>query len=88
MSKNVKHILLVEDDLTIQQVMVAMVEALGLAVDTAANGRVCLEKVAQHHYDLIFMDCQMPEMDGFETTCQLRRQEAAPVSWGRRAGNR
>ena len=46
-------------------------------MDVAANGREALKMAAQLPYDLIFMDCQMPEMDGYETTGEIRKREGA-----------
>jgi CheY-like chemotaxis protein/HPt (histidine-containing phosphotransfer) domain-containing protein len=49
---------------------------MGCVVETAANGRHALDRHASGEYSLIFMDCQMPEMDGFEATAEIRRREA------------
>jgi CheY-like chemotaxis protein len=48
-------------------------------VDVAANGRKAVEMVGLLHYDAIFMDCQMPEMDGFEATQEIRRREGSSL---------
>jgi CheY-like chemotaxis protein len=50
---------------------------MGCVVETAVNGRRALDRYASGEYSLIFMDCQMPEMDGFEATAEIRRREAA-----------
>jgi CheY-like chemotaxis protein len=54
-----------------------MLGKLGCRVELAANGREALQMAAQLPYDLIFMDCQMPEMDGYEATAELRKLEQA-----------
>jgi CheY-like chemotaxis protein len=49
----------------------------GLHVDSAANGLIAVEKIKYQNYDIVFMDCQMPEMDGFEATAEIRKNEKA-----------
>jgi two-component system sensor histidine kinase/response regulator len=70
------HVLLVEDSPVNLEVAVAILESMGCTVETAVHGRHALERHADGEYDLIFMDCQMPEMDGFEATLEIRRREA------------
>jgi PAS domain S-box-containing protein len=70
------HVLLVEDNVINQRVALSMLERLGLTADLAQDGYEALAAVDRHHYDLILMDCQMPQMDGFETSAELRRREA------------
>lgn len=61
-------ILLVEDNAINREVAFVVLSAVGLDVDTAENGRLALEQVRQHDYDIILMDMQMPVMDGLEAT--------------------
>ena len=70
------RVLLVEDSPVNLEVGVAILESMGCTVETATNGLRALERYANSVFDLIFMDCQMPEMDGFDTTAEIRRREA------------
>ncbi len=70
------RMLLAEDNPTNQKVALRILEKLGFQADVANNGKQALDAVRAREYDLVFMDVQMPEMDGFETTEQIRRLEA------------
>jgi PAS domain S-box-containing protein len=70
-------ILVVEDNLINQQVALGILQIQGYNVSVANNGREALEACAQGAFDLILMDCHMPEMDGFEATIEIRRREQA-----------
>jgi two-component system sensor histidine kinase/response regulator len=71
------RLLLVEDNLINQKVAVAMLASGGYHVDTALNGVAALQAIADHPYDAILMDCQMPEMNGYEATAAIRAREGA-----------
>lgn len=70
-----KHILLVEDQVVNQMLMRAFFTQIGCDVTLAANGREAVQFVVKQKFDLVFMDCHMPEMDGFEATKQIRAFE-------------
>jgi two-component system, sensor histidine kinase and response regulator len=74
------HLLLVEDNPVNQDVALTMLEFMGCQVETVYDGRQALRALARTTYDLVLMDCQMPEMDGFEATKVIRAQEAAAPS--------
>jgi len=69
------RILVVDDHQVNQQLGVLMVERLGFRADVASNGQEALEALSRIPYDLILMDCQMPEMDGYEATRLIREKE-------------
>jgi signal transduction histidine kinase/ActR/RegA family two-component response regulator len=70
-----ERILLVEDNKVNQKVAVLMLKRLGVEADVASNGTEALKAMASRNYRLILMDCQMPEMDGFEATRCIRAQD-------------
>ena len=72
---SVARVLVVEDNHVNQIIAVRMLEKLGCRVDVAANGREALDMLPRLAYDLVLMDCQMPEMDGFAATRAIRARE-------------
>lgn len=68
-------ILVAEDNIANQKLAVRRLEKLGVRADVAGTGAEVLEALQRSHYALILMDCQMPEMDGFEATAEIRRLE-------------
>ena len=69
------RVLVVEDNPVNQTVVVLMLESLGCRAEVAENGRQALERLDERRYDLILMDCEMPEMDGFEASVAIRARE-------------
>jgi two-component system, sensor histidine kinase and response regulator len=67
------RILVVEDNLINQQVATRILNKFECQVDVAANGREALKRVTSAHYDLVLMDCLMPEMDGYQATAAIRK---------------
>lgn len=71
------HILVAEDNHINQLFFIELLKHCGCTCDVVDNGDEVLIALQQKHYDLVLMDCQMPEMDGFTATREIRRREAA-----------
>lgn len=67
------RVLVVEDNAVNQRVAVTMLAKFGIRAEVASNGVEGLEKLRAREYDLVFMDCQMPEMNGYEAATQIRK---------------
>jgi CheY-like chemotaxis protein len=74
------EILLVEDDDISAQAARTLLERLGCTVDHVSNGEEAIDLFGKKSYDLIFMDWQMPQMDGLETTARIRRMPQGRVT--------
>jgi CheY-like chemotaxis protein len=70
-------VLLVEDNVVNQKVFAAMMASIGYRMDVAVNGVEALDALDRRHYAVVFMDCQMPVMDGYQTTEKIREREGS-----------
>ena len=66
---------MVDDSRVNRMILQRLLQSIGCWVQQAANGREALTQMGKHCFDVVLMDCQMPEMDGYEATRQLRQLE-------------
>jgi len=76
MSGSRRTILVVDDNAINNRIMVGQIETLGFVADSASSGFEALERMAHRRFDAVLMDCQMPVLDGYETTRRIREMEA------------
>lgn len=69
-----RHVLLVEDSPVTQDLLAILLKNMGVELSIAGNGVDAIALLARESFDLVLMDCQMPQLDGFEATRQLRAQ--------------
>jgi len=75
-----RHVLLVDDNELNAGLAARVLEAIGFEVVTASNGLIALERFAAEKFDIVLMDCQMPVLDGYEATAEIRKHELAMSS--------
>ena len=71
------HVLVAEDNTINQKVAVGLLEKFGCRAVAVANGCEVLQALELVHYDISFMDCQLPDLDGYKTTMEIRQREAS-----------
>lgn len=71
-----RRILVVDDSVMNQKLTVVQLQRLGFAADAVGNGVEAIAAFAQRPYDVVLMDCEMPQMDGYQATVEIRKREA------------
>jgi CheY-like chemotaxis protein len=73
---DVRRVLVVDDSVMNQKLTGIQLQRLGFVVDVAGNGFEALAALEQHSYSVVLMDCEMPQMDGYQATEEIRKREA------------
>ncbi|HZE05791.1 MAG TPA: response regulator, partial [Solirubrobacteraceae bacterium] len=74
-SPSAPRVLVAEDNDVNQFAAIRLLQSFGFIVEVASNGREAITKTGRHHYDAVFMDCQMPDVDGYTAARVIRRRE-------------
>jgi CheY-like chemotaxis protein len=72
-------VLVVDDSLINQKVAIRLLQKIGCEARVAGDGQTAVDLIAREPFDLVLMDCQMPDMDGFQATRFIRRTSAVPI---------